>query len=146
MTAPPANLVASPSLLALEDRERFLGQRGCVVWMTGLSGSGKSTIARVLEKRLHEAYKVAIVLDGDLVRSGLNADLGFTREERTENIRRAGELAGQDQLHVLLCHLDILARERPADQPDERPDDGRGSRLRVRSRPGRSIRPVSCVR
>lgn len=74
-------------------RRALLGQPGCVVWLTGLSGSGKSTIARALEQRLIEQGHAAFVLDGDNVRHGLNADLGFAPEERAENIRRIGHVA-----------------------------------------------------
>lgn len=76
-----------------ETRERLLGQRGCVVWLTGLSGSGKSTIARALEQHLAAQGKLAYVLDGDNLRHGLNSDLGFSPADRAENIRRAGEVA-----------------------------------------------------
>jgi adenylylsulfate kinase len=75
------------------DRERLLDQRGCAVWLTGLSGSGKSTLARSLEKRLYEDGRLVYVLDGDNVRKGLNSDLGFSRENREENVRRIGEVA-----------------------------------------------------
>lgn len=75
------------------DREKLLRQKGTVIWLTGLSGSGKSTIASALDKALHEAGQLSYILDGDNVRHGLNADLGFTPEERTENIRRIGEVA-----------------------------------------------------
>lgn len=75
------------------DRERLLGQRGVTVWMTGLSGSGKSTIAVILEQKLLERGKLAYRLDGDNVRMGLNKNLGFSAEDRTENIRRIGEVA-----------------------------------------------------
>jgi len=64
-----------------------------LVWLTGLSGSGKSTIARSLESRLHAEQKLAYVLDGDAVRRGLNSDLGFSDADRAENIRRAGHVA-----------------------------------------------------
>ncbi|MCF7853206.1 MAG: adenylyl-sulfate kinase [Candidatus Pacebacteria bacterium] len=74
-------------------REVLLGQRGGVIWFTGLSGSGKSTIARALEERLIDEGHLAYVLDGDNVRHGLNADLGFSPDERCENIRRIGEVA-----------------------------------------------------
>lgn len=74
-------------------RERLLGQKGCVVWFTGLSGSGKTTIARALEDRLLEANHLCYVLDGDIIRKGLNADLGFSPGDRGENIRRIGEVA-----------------------------------------------------
>jgi adenylylsulfate kinase len=76
-----------------EDREKVLGQRGAVVWLTGLSGSGKSTVAVAAEKVLVESGRLAYVLDGDNVRHGLNSNLGFSPEDRTENIRRIGEVA-----------------------------------------------------
>lgn len=74
-------------------KEELLGQRGLVVWMYGLSGSGKSTIANAAEKALHGQGRYVAMLDGDNLRSGLNAGLGFTDEDRKENIRRAAELA-----------------------------------------------------
>ncbi len=76
-----------------EDRERILGQRGVTVWLTGLSGSGKSTIAVAAEAALVQRGHLAYVLDGDNVRHGLNRNLGFSPEDRTENIRRIGEVA-----------------------------------------------------
>jgi adenylylsulfate kinase len=76
-----------------QDRERLLAQRGVTVWLTGLSGSGKSTIAVAAEKALVERGRHAYVLDGDNVRHGLNANLGFSPEDRAENIRRIGEVA-----------------------------------------------------
>ena len=88
-----SHLVAHPGVVSRADRERLLGQRGRVLWLTGLSGSGKSTIARALEARLHAEGRLAYVLDGDSVRQGLNSDLGFSEKDRTENIRRLGEVA-----------------------------------------------------
>ncbi|MEJ2218761.1 MAG: adenylyl-sulfate kinase [Gemmatimonadota bacterium] len=76
-----------------DDRERIHGHRGATLWFTGLSGSGKSTLARALEERLFERGCRVYVLDGDNVRHGLNRDLGFSHEDRTENIRRVGEVA-----------------------------------------------------
>jgi len=76
-----------------EEREAVLGQKGCIVWLTGLSGSGKSTIARRLEQRLLEDGVTAYVLDGDNMRFKLNKDLGFSPEDRQENIRRVGRVA-----------------------------------------------------
>ena len=75
------------------DRERVLGQRGTTVWFTGLSGSGKSTVAVAAEAELVKRGRLAYVLDGDNVRHGLNKNLGFSPEDRTENIRRIGEVA-----------------------------------------------------
>ena len=74
-------------------RAALKGQKPCVVWFTGLSGSGKSTIANALEKRLHAMGRHTYLLDGDNVRHGLNRDLGFTPEDRVENIRRIAEVA-----------------------------------------------------
>ena len=75
------------------DRNRVLGQRGVTIWFTGLSGSGKSTVAVALEKVLNERGKLAYRLDGDNVRLGINKNLGFSAEDRKENIRRIGEVA-----------------------------------------------------
>jgi len=76
-----------------EDRERLNGHKGKVIWFTGLSGSGKSTIANALEKELHAQGKHTYILDGDNIRQGLNKDLGFTDADRVENIRRVAEVA-----------------------------------------------------
>ncbi|MDF1852599.1 MAG: adenylyl-sulfate kinase [Verrucomicrobiales bacterium] len=80
-------------MLPREAKESLLSQRGIVVWMYGLSGSGKSTLANLLERRLHEQGNFVKVLDGDNVRSGLNQNLGFSDEDRLENIRRVAEVA-----------------------------------------------------
>lgn len=74
-------------------RQRMLNQKGCVIWITGLSGSGKSTLACTLDHALLQRGKLSYVLDGDNVRHGLNNNLGFTAEDRAENIRRVGEVA-----------------------------------------------------
>jgi adenylylsulfate kinase len=76
------------------DREKLLNQRGVTIWFTGLSGSGKSTIAFTLEHALVERGHLAYVLDGDNVRHGLNKNLGFSAVDREENIRRIGEWLG----------------------------------------------------
>jgi adenylylsulfate kinase len=75
------------------DRERLIQQKGVVIWFTGLSSSGKSTIARAIEERLFERGHLSYVLDGDNIRHGLNKNLGFSPEDREENIRRIGEVA-----------------------------------------------------
>ena len=80
-------------LLQRSDREQRLGQRGKVLWLTGLSGSGKSTIAQHLERKLHNEGFFAQVLDGDNIRSGINSNLSFSPEDRAENIRRIAEIA-----------------------------------------------------
>lgn len=76
-----------------ETRHQLLGQKGCTIWFTGLSGSGKSTIAYTLEHALVQRGRLAYVLDGDNIRHGLNKNLGFSAEDREENIRRIGEVA-----------------------------------------------------
>ena len=76
-----------------KDREKVLGQRGVTLWLTGLSGSGKSTVAVAAEHALVERGRLSYVLDGDNVRHGLNKNLGFSPDDRTENIRRIAEVA-----------------------------------------------------
>jgi adenylylsulfate kinase len=87
------NIVWHPGAVTRADRETVNGHRGCIVWLTGLSGSGKSTIAVELEKRLWDHGVRAFILDGDNIRHGLNKNLGFSPADRTENIRRIGEVA-----------------------------------------------------
>jgi adenylylsulfate kinase len=87
------NIVWHGANVTTEERESILGQKGVVVWLTGLSGSGKSTIARRVEQLLLEQGKVAYVLDGDNLRHNLTKDLGFSAADRAENIRRAGSVA-----------------------------------------------------
>ncbi|WP_191833861.1 sulfate adenylyltransferase subunit CysN [Pseudomonas fluorescens] len=79
--------------VARQDRERLNGHKGKVIWFTGLSGSGKSTVANALEKELHALGNRTYILDGDNIRQGLNKDLGFTDADRVENIRRVAEVA-----------------------------------------------------
>jgi adenylylsulfate kinase len=76
-----------------QERERLLRQRGCTIWFTGLSGSGKSTLAYTMEHALIQRGHLAYVLDGDNIRHGLNKNLGFSAEDREENIRRISEVA-----------------------------------------------------
>lgn len=86
MIVPPTTLVTRSM------REDLLGQKGHAFWLTGLSGSGKSTLATLLESRLNGQGFKTFLLDGDVVRNGLNKDLGFTPQDRTENIRRVAEV------------------------------------------------------
>jgi adenylylsulfate kinase len=79
--------------ISRDDRDRLMKQRGATLWFTGLSGSGKSTIAVALEEALFERGHLSYRLDGDNIRLGINKNLGFSAEDRTENIRRIGEIA-----------------------------------------------------
>lgn len=81
------------TILHRNDKEKLLNQNGVVLWLTGLSGSGKSTIAREVEKLLYKDKIITKLLDGDNLRTGLNANLGFSEEDREENIRRVAETA-----------------------------------------------------
>ena len=87
------NIVWHHTSVSKEEREALLQQKGVVLWFTGLSGSGKSTIANAVEKILHEAGRLSYLLDGDNIRHGLNKDLGFTISDRQENIRRIAEVS-----------------------------------------------------
>jgi adenylylsulfate kinase len=80
-------------ILKREDKERLLNQRSKVIWMTGLSGAGKTTIAKHLDEALYERGYIAQILDGDNIRSGINNNLTFTEEDRYENIRRIAEVS-----------------------------------------------------
>lgn len=87
------NIIWHDGKVSYEDRCRVLNQKGIVVWFTGLSGSGKSTVAVELEHMLNKAGKAVYRLDGDNIRCGINSDLGFSDEDRNENIRRISEIA-----------------------------------------------------
>ena len=87
------NITWHAGMVTKADRESISGNKGCTIWMTGLSGSGKSTLAVALEKKLWDRGIRSYVLDGDNIRHGLNKDLGFSPKDRTENIRRIGEVA-----------------------------------------------------
>lgn len=80
-------------MLSRSDKEELLGQKGVMLWFTGLSGSGKSTVAIALERELQKRGLLCRILDGDNIRSGINKGLGFTAEDRRENIRRIAEVA-----------------------------------------------------
>ena len=88
-----ANITWSQSDVSRAEREALLGHRAMTLWFTGLSGSGKSTLARAVEQALVRRGVLAYVLDGDNIRHGLNANLGFSADDRRENIRRIGEVA-----------------------------------------------------
>jgi adenylylsulfate kinase len=87
------NITWHQSSLNKPDREKLLNQKGVVIWFTGLPSSGKSTLAHVVEEELYKRGHLSYVLDGDNIRHGLNKNLGFSPEDREENIRRIGEVA-----------------------------------------------------
>ena len=87
------NITWHESHVSRQVRENLLQQKGCTIWMTGLSAAGKSTLAFTLEHALVQRNRLAYVLDGDNIRHGLNSNLGFTAQDREENIRRIGEVA-----------------------------------------------------
>src|SRR5438132_12522478 len=97
------NLTWHHSKSTEQQRETKLGQKGAVIWFTGLSGSGKSTVAREVELALVENSRNAFVLDGDNIRQGLNSNVGFSPAARKENIRRIGEVA------KLFCQSNVIA-------------------------------------
>lgn len=87
------NVVWHDGEVTRADRFNRLGQKGATLWFTGLSGSGKSTVAVAVEKALHKLGKLSYRLDGDNIRLGINKNLGFSAQDRTENIRRIGEIS-----------------------------------------------------
>lgn len=100
-----------------EQQEKLLGQRGLVLWFTGLSGSGKTTLAKAVAKSLYEHRHYCVTLDGDNLRHGLCADLGFSDSDRGENIRRIGEVAKlfADNAAIVLCSfISPFAKDRDA--------------------------------
>jgi adenylylsulfate kinase len=93
MTTNPTNVVWHHATVTRERREAQNGHKSCVLWFTGLSGAGKSTLAHAVEEQLHQLGCRTFVLDGDNVRHGLSSNLGFSEDDRRENIRRIGEAA-----------------------------------------------------
>lgn len=121
------NVVPHAYTVDRDARQRLKGQQAKVLWLTGLPGAGKSTIANALERRLHAMGLHTYVLDGDNVRSGLNKDLGFTLGDRAENVRRVAELT-----RIL---LDAGLRA-PGPEGPVRPGEGRHAAEHDRARPG----------
>ena len=108
--------ISSPILsIGKHERESLLGQTGKIIWFTGLSGAGKSTLANALEVALHQQGKKTFLLDGDIVRQGLNQDLGFSDADRSENIRRIAHVAKlmMDAGLIVICaFISPFAQER----------------------------------
>lgn len=108
MNSKSENIHPFNQLLPRESKEALLQQRAKVLWFTGLSGSGKSTIAKGLEEVLHQKGFLVVVLDGDNVRTGINNNLGFSEDDRKENIRRIAEVAKlflQNGVIVICCFV-----------------------------------------
>ncbi|EOY11244.1 Adenosine-5'-phosphosulfate (APS) kinase 3 [Theobroma cacao] len=103
------NIFWQESPIGKLERQKLLNQKGCVVWITGLSGSGKSTLACSLSRELYTRGKLSYILDGDNLRHGLNKDLGFKADDRTENIRRVGEVAKLFADTGLICIASLIS-------------------------------------
>ncbi|HEX8342513.1 MAG TPA: adenylyl-sulfate kinase [Tepidisphaeraceae bacterium] len=115
--AKSTNLTWHEGAVTRADRQRLLGHKGVTVWLTGLSAAGKSTVGVILEQMLVRDGKAAYRLDGDNVRLGLNKNLGFSAEDRAENIRRVGEVARlfvDANLIVIASFISPYARDRAA--------------------------------
>jgi adenylylsulfate kinase len=120
------NITWHEGSVSRQEREKLLGQRGVTVWMTGLSASGKSTIAVILEQMLLHRKKHAYRLDGDNIRMGLNKNLGFSAEDRAENIRRIGEVAklfGDAGVIAITSFISPYKRDRDAVRAGMKPGE-----------------------
>jgi adenylylsulfate kinase len=95
-----------------QEKEQLLGQKGIVLWMYGLSGSGKSTIAAAVERQLHDQGRFVVILDGDNFRHGLNSDLGFSDEDRKENVRRVAEVAKMFATQGVITIVSVITPKR----------------------------------
>jgi adenylylsulfate kinase len=100
------------SIISREEREIRLGQHGKVLWFTGLSGSGKSTLAIALERQLFDMGYSVVVLDGDNIRTGINNNLTFSPDDRTENIRRIAEIAKLFLANGIICIVSFISPTR----------------------------------
>ncbi|MGM0595321.1 MAG: adenylyl-sulfate kinase [Pseudomonadota bacterium] len=115
MNTPKSNVIWHHATVTRQRREELNGHRGAVLWLTGLSASGKSTLAHAVEEALHQRGCRTFVLDGDNVRHGLNRDLGFSLKDRDENLRRVGETAKlflEAGIITLAAFISPLRRER----------------------------------
>ncbi|ESQ31245.1 hypothetical protein EUTSA_v10004693mg [Eutrema salsugineum] len=103
------NIVWHNCPITKSDRQQLIKQKGCVIWITGLSGSGKSSLACALSRALYNRGKLSYILDGDNVRHGLNSDLSFKAEDRAENIRRVGEVAKLFADAGIICIASLIS-------------------------------------
>ncbi len=109
------NIFKHNATITKSDRQKLLNQKSVVIWLTGLSGSGKSTIANELSRQLHEMGKLSYILDGDNIRLGINKDLGFSDDDRKENIRRIAEIANlmsESGVIVITAFISPFRKER----------------------------------
>lgn len=113
-SAPSVNVVGQPVAISRVQREARNGHRGVVVWLTGLPGSGKSTIARATEQSLYDQGLQTAILDGDNIRLGLCSDLGFSEEDRNENVRRVAETAKLFLDHGIVVIVALVSPVREA--------------------------------
>src|SRR5262249_22652371 len=120
--AVPVDIVPVESALRLDERSARYRHNGAVVWLTGLPASGKSTLAKALERRLFSRGGSPMLLDGDTLRAGLNSDLGFSTADRSENIRRLAEVATHlaRNGHIAIVAAGSPARQEPAPAPRQR--------------------------
>jgi len=110
-----STIPSDPQKISRSQREAHFQQTGTILWFTGLSGSGKTTLSIALEQTLFQRNVLATILDGDVIRSGLNQDLGFSAEDRKENIRRIGEVAkllGNQAFLVIVAFISPFRRDR----------------------------------
>lgn len=117
---------SAPQKVNRDQREARFQQKGTIVWLTGLSGAGKTTVSIALESVLFEQKALVTILDGDVVRSGLNQDLGFSAEDRKENIRRIGEVAkllANQTFVVIVAFISPFRKDR--ERVRQSMDDGR---------------------
>jgi adenylylsulfate kinase len=117
MTTNPTNVVWHHATVTRERREAQNGHKSCVLWFTGLSGAGKSTLAHAMEEQLHELGCRTFVLDGDNVRHGLSSNLGFSEDDRRENIRRIGEAAKLMMEAGVIAMTAFITRSAPTAKP-----------------------------
>ncbi|KAL0721582.1 hypothetical protein Bca4012_036181 [Brassica carinata] len=103
------NIVWHSCPVTKSDRQDLIKQKGCVIWITGLSGSGKSSLACAVSRALYNRGKLSYILDGDNVRHGLNSDLSFKAEDRAENIRRVGEVAKLFADAGIICIASLIS-------------------------------------
>ena len=121
-----SQIQSAPQKVNRDQREARFQQKGTIVWLTGLSGAGKTTVSIALENALFEQKALVTTLDGDVVRSGLNQDLGFSAEDRKENIRRIGEVAqllAHQAFVVIVAFISPFREDR--DWVRQSMDDGR---------------------